>query len=109
MVLKVLSDAGKVGGDWDAERLKPFAGANPGQLEDLRRPDRARRQDGLATGLQAGMVGRPLDGKINARRSPVRYHDPFDQGMGGNVQVFPMADGVEEGDGGRTTTAIAGG
>jgi hypothetical protein len=50
VVLQVLADAGQVVHDVDAERLEVVRVADAGELQQLRRVDRAAAQDHLAGG-----------------------------------------------------------
>ena len=69
MILEVLADARQVGDDLDAERAEVVGSSDPGELEELRRVERATAQDHLAGTDRLRPAATPLD--LHARGSPV--------------------------------------
>ena len=87
------ADAGQVGHDRDAEGAEVVGAPDPGQLEELRRVDRAAGQDDLAAFDALGAAALALD--VDGDRAPALEHDPGHERPRPDRQVLPAADRLE--------------
>ena len=103
VVLQVLADARQVVDDVDAERLQLGGVADAGQLQQLRRVDRAAADDDLV-GVRP--PGRPAaEVERDARRPRAVEHQPAHERVGLHGQVRPVHDRVQVGAGGAQPAA----
>src|SRR5262249_34124487 len=95
MIAQVLADAGQRLTDLDAERLQALGLADARQLEQLGRVDRAAAHHDVAPGSRLALraVHRiaHADAALAVEQQAVRH------GAGLDVQVGPLADGIEIG------------
>jgi hypothetical protein len=94
VVLQVGADAGHVGDHRDAVLAQVVGGAQPGQHQQLRRVDRARREDHLARLDPLGVV--PAAAQLHADGAALLDQHAFDQRMRAHVQVFALTRGLQE-------------
>ena len=105
MVLQILADAAQRDPGRDAVRAQVVGIADAGQHQDLRRVDHAAGEDHLAL---ARARSRLAHVKIfDADRAVVLDHDPSDQRIHLDVQVFPLHRRLEIGAGGAAAPAVA--
>ena len=84
VVLEVLPDAGQVLDDLDPEPRRMVAVPDPGQLEHLRRVDRATGEDHLARRDAVMPAAGPV---LDPGRAPAVEGDLGDQGRGPDLEV----------------------
>ncbi len=93
VVLEVLADARQVGDHRDAVLAQERGGPEAGQLQELRRLDRARAQQHLARCAHRGL--RAVTPIADAHRAPPLELDAGRAGTGLDRQVGPPARGLE--------------
>ena len=97
MVLQVLPHPGQVGDHVHPERGQVSGVADTGELQQLRRVDRAAAQDDLT---RADLTRRPAAVAVRHAHGPVPLEqDPGDEGPAGHVQVRPAHHRVQVGAG----------
>ncbi len=114
VVLQVLAHAGQVGHRVDAEPAQQPGVAHPGQLQQLRRVDRASAQDDLPgpdllrRARPAGPVpAAPAAPVLHAHRAAALERDPGDERPAFHREVAAPHDRVQVGPGGRQPPAPA--
>ena len=90
MVLQVAADAGRVVHHVDAERLQPCCGPDARQHQQLRRLQRAAREQHFAARQQPATLAALQD--LGADRAPSLEQDAQHPGAGLDAQVRPSAD-----------------
>src|SRR6185369_4741623 len=91
----MLADPRQVRHDGDPERAQVGGVADPRQLEQLRRVERAAREDDLARPDRLRATALPLD--LDADRAAALEVDPRHEGPGAHLQVRAAQDRVEVG------------
>lgn len=94
MVLQIFPDTGQVPHGREAKAAQALAVADAGQLEQLRRCDRAGRQDHLAG--RPGEMARSAALENHASRSRAITRDALDVDAGLQAQVRATERGLEE-------------
>ena len=107
VVLQVGADAVERVHHLDAVFAEQRAGADARELQELRRVDRAARQDHLAPGMRG--TRRAAQGIVDADRAPALETHPAGQRMDVDAQVWPLARRLEIADRGAAAPAIAAG
>ena len=105
VVLHVLADAAQLVHDGHTDPAQMLGIADPGQLQDVRRANRARRQDDLTPriGLLDGAAARELD----AGCALAVEQDAMHEGVGDELQVRPFQCRVQIGARGAGAAAAA--
>ena len=105
VVLQVGADARHVGDHVDAERLQQRGRSEPGQLQELRRVERAAGEDDLAAGVRdARRIAVPV---FDADRAPSCEQDAARQRVGHDGEIGPAARLAQIADRGRAAAPVA--
>ena len=104
MVLEILADTPYLLLNLDPVAPELLALADPGNHHDLRRPDRAGREDHFARGVQLDCSGGGL--RREANRAAFRKPEPFNLRIREDFQVRPLFGLSEIGNGGAAATAL---
>src|SRR5262249_58788746 len=105
MALHFGAAPGDVGDDVYSERLEQRRRSEPGQLQELRRVERAAGDDDLRVGVSnAGRIAAPVfhaDGAASRKQNPARQRVRY------NGEIGPAARLAEIGDRGGAATPMA--
>ena len=105
MVLQIGADAGDVGDHVDALRRSSAAGPTPGQLQQLRRIERAAGEDHFGIGVRG--VQRIALAIFDADGAPPREQNAGRQRIGLDCQIGTPPRRPEIADRGRPSAAVA--
>ena len=107
MILQIRADAGMIGNDGDAVLAQKLRGADAGELQNLRRVDRAGGEDHLARRMRdAHFAPDPI---FDAFRTMTIEKNPRRQRAGFDLQIGMLPCLLQKAGRGRRAPAIAGG
>ena len=98
MILQISADFGRVGNDGNAVPAQEIGRADTGELQDLRRLQRAAGQDDFA--ISRGAIDLPFADPLDAGGCAAGEGDPADLRMRDDGEVRPVRDRMKEGGGG---------